>query len=151
MQRFFTRVFIAVIALTAGIIAFSDCRPVFGQDARAYQPPRVKTGQIVWSTHADGQKYVTTLKISQLLATPTWDEGQENPPLSARKALAAAQEVVARFAPYGKETKLPPPLLKLRENDGHWFWVVYFSPNDFRQFQSTFPVVVLMDGSSVLQ
>jgi hypothetical protein len=85
-----------------------------------------------------------------LAATPKWKDDEENPPLSARKAIIAARKIIAKLTPYGKDATLCSPVLKLRESNGHWFWVVYFSADDFRQFRSTFPVVVLMDGVSLL-
>ena len=150
MIRISTLLRVTAIVLVAGIIHSSDCGTAFAQTgARVYQEPRVKTGQVAWPTTADGQHYITILKMSHLAATPMWDADKANPPLSARKAITAAREVVTKLAPYGEEAVLSSPLLKLRESDGHWFWVVYFCPNDFRQFQSTFPVVVLMDGAVV--
>ncbi|QEG21688.1 hypothetical protein [Mariniblastus fucicola] len=115
--------------------------------AQAHEEP---TPEISWNTDANGKHYVTTLKISRLVATPNWTDSDEHPPLSPRKALAAARKVIDELEPYGKDAQLNSPTLKLRDDSsGHWFWVVYFSPNDFRRFQSTFPVVVLMDGSTV--
>lgn len=114
---------------------------------REYPEPRA---HITWRTEANHQGYVTTLDIARLAATPNWDENDENPPLSARKAVAAARKLMDDLQPYGEDTELTSPVLKLRDDSGgHWFWVVYFSANDFRQFLSTFPVVVLMDGTVV--
>lgn len=150
MNQTFKLVSVTAVALVTGIIHSSDCRTAFAQTGtREYQEPQAKTGQIAWSTDADGRHYVTTLKLSRLAATPNWDDDKEHPPLSARQAITAARKVVGKLAPYGGEAELNSPTLKLRESHGHWFWVVYFSPNDFRQFQSTFPVIVLMDGSVV--
>lgn len=112
-----------------------------------YEEPVAKIG---WTTNTDPETfYNTTLTIPRLLATPEWEADQENPPISARKAILAASEIVQQLAPYGKEAKLARPSLKLRESSGRWFWVVYFSPNDWRAFRSTFPVVVLMDGTAL--
>ena len=106
--------------------------------------------EINWITNTDPDHYFNSkLRISRLLATPEWKSDQENPPLSARKAIAIATGIVDKLKPYGDGVKMPPPTLKLRESSGRWFWVAYFSPNDWRRFNSTFPIVVLMDGTVV--
>jgi hypothetical protein len=106
--------------------------------------------EINWTTSVDVNHYFNSkLSISRLLATPEWKQEQEHPPLSARKAIAIARAIVDRQAPYGKDVKLASPTLKLRESNERWFWVVYFAPHDWRRFHSTFPIVVLMDGTAV--
>jgi len=112
-----------------------------------YQEP---AAEINWTTNTDAETfYNSNLRIPRLLATPEWTSDQDNPPLSARKAIVAASGIMRKLAAYGKDTKLNPPTLKLRESNGRWFWVVYYSPNDWRQFNSTFPIVVLMDGTAI--
>lgn len=117
--------------------------------AEYQEPPE----EINWQTHAmhEGEitYYNSRVTIPRLLGTPAWAPDQDNPPVSARKAMVAASECVRRVAPYGKEARLGAPTLKLRESNGRWLWVVYFSPADSRQFVSTFPIIVLMDGTVV--
>lgn len=113
------------------------------------QDPRPQSGQITWSVYADGQHYSSVLTMKRLSKSPAWKDEEEHPPLSARKAMATARQMAMEIAPFGKQVKLLPPSLKLRESNGHWFWVVTFSPNDSRQFQSVFHVVVLMDGTAL--
>jgi hypothetical protein len=111
---------------------------------------REPEAEINWPTNVDADTYFNSrLPISRLAATPKWEADDENPPLSARKAIAIAEALMKELAPYGQGAKLNAPTLKLRESGGHWFWVVYYSPNDWRQFQTTFPIVVLMDGTAV--
>lgn len=112
-----------------------------------YQEPEP---EINWPTHVDAEHYYNPrLPISRLQQSPVWKPEDDNPPLSARKAMTAAAAVMKELAPYGKDAELSSPTLKLRESNGYWFWVVYYSPNDWRRYQSTFPVVVLMDGEVV--
>ena len=120
---------------------------VFQTGTTEYQEPEA---EINWTTNTDAENYFNSnLKIPRLRATPEWTQAQENPPLSARKAIVAAGLIMGKLAPYGPGAKLAPPTLKLRENNGRWFWVVYFTPEDGRRFNSTFPVVVLMDGTAI--
>lgn len=105
--------------------------------------------EINWPTHVGETYFNSRLPISRLALTPKWEEADENPPVSARKAMAIAAEVMTGLAPYGRDAKLNAPTLKLRESGGHWFWVVTYTPDDWRQFHSSFPIVVLMDGTVV--
>lgn len=115
-----------------------------------HQEPPEPGPEINWPTQVGPDDYFNSrLPIARLQATPEWEAGEENPPLSARKAIAVSEALVKQLNPYGPDAELNPPTLKLRESGGRWFWVVYFSPNDWRQFQSSFPIVVLMDGTAV--
>jgi hypothetical protein len=106
--------------------------------------------EINWSSEPGPDTYYTSrLTLARLEATPKWKAEEENPPVSARKAIAVAEAILKELQPYGPDAKFEAPTLKLRECRGDWFWVVYYSPNDWRRFQSSFPIVVLMDGSVV--
>ena len=106
----------------------------------------------MWRTSADQTHYITVLDPKQLASQPNWDADDEHPPLSPRKAIAAARKVIDELKPYGEDAKLLKPTLKLRTDGAggdRWFWGVYFSPTDGRQFSSAFPVVVLMNGKAL--
>lgn len=136
-------------AVLAAIIGTAFQIPSFVQGQTGTQPYKEPEAQINWSTDAEGKQYVATLLIATLKRTPDWDDEDENPPLSARKARSLAQEVFDEIAPYGKEAECRATLKLRDDGDDKWFWVVYFTPLDGRGFQSTFPIPVLFDGSVV--
>jgi hypothetical protein len=107
--------------------------------------------EIRWVVHANGQLHVTRLTLEHLRQTPRWNADSENPPLSARTALEnATNTIVNNIVPFDLNTTYRPPILKLQRFENHWFWVVYFSPDNFPMIFEPFPIVVLMDGT-VLQ
>lgn len=130
------------------VVAFAIAACLVAQTGlRETQEPEA---EINWSTETGPEMYFNSrLPLSRLAATPKWDADDENPPLSARKAIALAEATLKEVQPYGPEAKFDAPMLKLRDCRGDWFWVVYYSPNDWRRFQSSFPIVVLMDGTVV--
>jgi hypothetical protein len=88
-----------------------------------------------------------------LKQAPAWQPGQENPPLSARRAIDAAAKYLATLLPNGKDWRLYQVTLKPVES--YWYYVVEFLeplPNGGGQTISSagFHVVVLMNGAPVM-
>lgn len=106
--------------------------------------------EINWSTDTSPEMHFNSrLTLARLAATAKWKPHDENPPVSARKAIALAEATLKEVQPYGPDAKFDAPTLKLRDCRGDWFWVVYYAPDDWRRFQSSFPIIVLMDGTVV--
>ncbi len=108
-----------------------------------------------WVLWANGRLYVTRLTLERIHGTPKWnfaaDDGPENPPFSARSALEHATSAIENeILPFGEGVTYRTPVLKLQQFDTHWFWVVYFTPDNIFMESRPFPIVVLMDGE-VLQ
>jgi hypothetical protein len=112
--------------------------------------PALGRDGIVWRSSAGRTCYVTVLDPKILESKPQWQDDAEHPPVSARQAINASRKVVDRIKPYGADVRMGQPSLRLRtDSSGHWFWVVHYSPDDFRRYLATFPVVVLMSGEVV--
>ena len=99
-----------------------------------------------------GKTYVAKLWSSKVLQTPEWDENDENPPVSARKALALAKKTRDSTVelPSGFEWKHPE--LFLRSIEGRWVWFVYYYATPEKADSELPPSVmlmILMDGTPV--
>ena len=105
----------------------------------------------------DKQHYVTLITEEMVKKTPVWKADAENPPVSARKAIALADKYVAqKFKP---DPKVAPKWeqdfesISLVAHGDHWFWHVHYEwyPTQGEPGENV-PhayVVVLMDGTVV--
>ncbi len=99
-----------------------------------------------------GKKYEFRISEADLQRTPAWAPGQENPPLSARRAIDVATKELATLLPNGNDWRLYAVTLRPIEN--RWIYLVEFlepaRPGAQQQVSSGFQVVVLMDGIAVM-
>jgi hypothetical protein len=121
----------------------------------AAQSSKPKSRELRWNGYSGSKKYVYPISDDVLKRSPDWTASEQNPPLSARKALKLANEFADRALIAGPRRKREFSSLELtpaRQN-GKWLWIaVYeFSPNDGG---STGPIpiayaIILMDGTVV--
>ena len=100
------------------------------------------------------ERIETRVTNQDLAACPTWKPSDGNPPISARKAIALADEVAASLRPY-KDSNWEFQHLALSqldtgetENGGHWCWQAYYRGHSVHQARSR-EIWVLFDGSVI--
>ena len=71
-----------------------------------------------------GKKYEFRISDEDLQKTPVWASGQENPPLSPRRAVDVATRQLASLLPNGKDWRLYAVTLRPIEN--RWIYLVEF-------------------------
>src|SRR5262245_5045785 len=71
-----------------------------------------------------GKKYEFHITDQDLQRTPAWPAGQENPPLSPRRAVEIASKQLATILPGGKDWRLYEVTLRPIEN--RWIYLVEF-------------------------
>jgi hypothetical protein len=109
---------------------------------------------ITYYSYTTSKNYTITISREALANSPAWKDDQENPPLSARKAIKLANETKDSLVKDSKDYKW-----KLRDaaltpaGDEKWYWVIYYEA-EFRGGASTgtphfLRLVVLMDGKVV--
>ena len=100
------------------------------------------------SSEYDGKVYTYHVWSSDLDPTPRWKTDAENPPFSAKKAMAAGVREIARI--FGKENHdwMVERLILEPCDDDHWIWIVEFGPSPpFGGHPPRFRIVVLMNGT----
>jgi hypothetical protein len=100
-----------------------------------------------------GKKYEFRISDQELQQTPAWQPGQENPPLSARRAMDIARKQLVTLIPNGKDWRLYA--VTLRPIQDRWVYLVDFleplrADGGGKQLSSGFQVVVLMNGTAVM-
>jgi len=105
---------------------------------------------MVSSDGFDGKTYDYTAEGDDAGAKPAWKPTDQNPPLSARRAIAAGENEIERL--FGKKHRWEFDHLLLEQcvlgDDDGWIWVAEFGPAPpFGGRPSTFRVIVHMDGS----
>jgi hypothetical protein len=135
----------------------------------ADQPPSQAYSAIEFSyfgqSQFEGVTYSFATTGPAFKATPNWNESEDFPPLSPRKAVFAAFEEAKRLRPDISEWRVETVTLDQLQN--HWFYRVQFARNDrvpaaaVRYYSSGFTntnaieihlpliVPVLMDGMAV--
>jgi len=79
----------------------------------------------VWTSYYETNRYDFTVSETELAKAPVWNETDDDPPLSARKALRLARAALSEFVSDSKAWKFDS--LSLREGrDGHWVYLVSF-------------------------
>src|SRR4051812_42974049 len=94
-----------------------------------------------------GKKYEFHIADQDLQTTPAWPATQENPPLSARRAIDIASKQLATLLPDGKDWRLYE--VTLRQIENRWVYLVQFleplrgGDGAGRQLSGGFEIVVL--------
>ena len=109
--------------------------------------------ETTFTVEYNGTKYEFHISDQDLQASPAWPANQENPPLSARRAIDIASKQLAELLPNGKDWRLYE--VTLRVIDNHWVYLVQFleplrSTGAGQQDSSGFEIVVLMNGVAVM-
>lgn len=94
----------------------------------------------------DGKQFAFTITPEHLKNSPEWLDGQEHPPLSARRALLLATAYLPKLAPHAEKLKMHE--IRLRQVRDKWVYVVEFSERK-EGVKSGFVIVVLMNGEVV--
>jgi hypothetical protein len=99
-----------------------------------------------------GKKYDFRVTDQELSRTPAWPAAEENPPLSARRAIEIAAKHLATLLPDGKDWRLHQVTLK--PVDDRWIYLVEFleplrGDGSGQQLYGGFQIVVLMNGVPV--
>jgi len=109
--------------------------------------------ETTFTVEYNGKKYEYHISEQELQRTPAWAPNQENPPLSARRAIDSASKQLAMLLPNGKDWRLYE--VTLRQIENRWVYLVTFleplrADAAGQQLSSGFQVVVLMDGTAVM-
>ena len=104
-------------------------------------------------SYREGRRYESKVTNETLEGSPVWADGQENPPLPARRAVEIASAQLSKIVPDGSKWGLQRILLQ--PVGSKWVYVVEFLepppadnlPPDGRR--DTLSVVVLMSGEAV--
>jgi len=110
-------------------------------------------GETTFTVEYNSTRYEYHITDQDLQATPAWPAGQDNPPLSARRAIDIATKQLATLLPDGKDWRLYE--VTLRPIQDHWVYLVQFleplrGNGGGQQLSSGFEVVVLMNGVAVM-
>ena len=103
-------------------------------------------------SYHEGKQYESKVTIETLESSPVWTDGQENPPLAARRAVELASARLSKIVPDASKWGLQRILLQ--PVGAKWVYVVEFleAPRDNLPLdgrRGTFSIVVLMSGEAV--
>jgi hypothetical protein len=109
--------------------------------------------ETTFTVEYNGKKYEFHIPDQDLQKAPDWPATQQNPPLSARRAIEVARDEISMLLPNGKDWRLYE--VTLRPIDDHWIYLVQFleplsGDGKGQQLSSGFQVVVLMNGVAVM-
>lgn len=135
----------------------SHCLIVAAVLASAAAPQRSGGARLAdFSREYETATDLVTVKLfvtgEDLRHTPSWRADQENPPLSARKALRIADEEKARLLAKSKPETFKFYSLTLEEaGEGKWYWrALYFQERPGGTgVPVSFTAIVLMNGKVV--
>ena len=99
---------------------------------------------------ADGKKFCFRITSDELNATPSWSDKDDNPPVSAQKAIGQAHAQLKMLVREPRRWKLVRAALE-RAYGEKWYWEVQYSETAKKPKVGTAPVfriVVLMDGKT---
>jgi hypothetical protein len=110
-------------------------------------------GGTTFTVEFAGKTYEFRISDEDLQKTPAWPPGQENPPLSARRAIDIATKQIATLLPNGKNWRVYA--VTLRPIEDRWIYLIDFLEplrNDgaTQQLSAGFQTVVLMNGVAVV-
>jgi hypothetical protein len=108
-------------------------------------------------SYHEGKRYESKVTTETLEASPDWTDGQDNPPLPARRAVELASAQLSKAVPDASKWGLQRILLQ--PIGAKWVYVVEFlaplpEPKDGQALLSiggrdTFSIIVLMSGEAV--
>ena len=106
-----------------------------------------------WCSSSDGRELTFIVTRPQLDETPSWPDEAENPPLSARKAIAIARSYLPKLVSDAERWSLGRVSLKPMGKD-KWVYVVQMNEPDLPRPMlgktvHTMQLVVLMNGETV--
>jgi hypothetical protein len=109
-----------------------------------------------YAHRVEGKNYKFDLTPELLDASPSWDDRQDNPPLSARRAIAAAKTYLNELFPDNNKWGMEELELQRIHGD-KWIYVARFlepasladadKPVDFAGPVGRFEIIVLMNGN----
>jgi hypothetical protein len=107
-----------------------------------------------FASHAFRTSYHTRVTPETMRKTPTWGGLAENPPLSARDALRAADKMKDELVKDTDEYEWRLRSLNLRGRGRWWYWVAHYRPLPRQGGPSShsgweLQLAVLMDGTAV--
>ncbi|WP_146534879.1 hypothetical protein [Rubripirellula reticaptiva] len=133
---------IAIFAAGFGFFRF------FNQRLTVVDEPASGEGYVGRGTYFQGTQLMARVSRSDILVSTRWKPDAQNPPVSARRAIAIANRAirsVGNIDPLGMEFRNA----ELTRYEGDiWYWTVFLDEaagsND-EGFQSGYPIIVLMD------
>lgn len=108
----------------------------------------------IWSMAVE-KSYTVTVTQEALQTSPCWADGEENPPLSARRAIVLATAKKDKLVSDSADWKWHLESASLHQvEEGRWVWLVHFEayPPSFGGIAGAPPflnLVVLMDGTII--
>jgi hypothetical protein len=126
---------------------------VFGGVTLLALAPGTAHGQ-VYSSYAFDKRYSVAITDAALEASPDWEENEEHPPLSARRAIVLATKLKDKLVKDSAAYKWKLQQASLRPaGDAKWFWFVHFHAQYQEGFSTGVPhhlrLAVLMDGTAI--
>jgi hypothetical protein len=105
-----------------------------------------------FSSYADGRRFRIVISSAQIKKAPEWRADEENPPLSARKAIKLANALKERLVKDDDDYKWVLESVRLTPTEEGWFWMVAYESQKLRSGFSSGPktglrLAVLMDGT----
>jgi hypothetical protein len=109
---------------------------------------------ITYSSYAIPNNYTVTISSDALAKSPSWKDNEENPPLSARKAIKLANAVKKSLVKDWDDYKWVLVTADLTpDGDEKWYWLINCEAHPQVGASSGVPfclkLVVLMDGTVV--
>jgi hypothetical protein len=116
-------------------------------------PPEQRSAIVQSGNFPPGKSYSWAISFEDLRAAPVWKEGEENPPLSARKAIRLADQLRGDLVKDTERYKweLEYAALFPTGEKGQWYWLIRYEPRS-RLGGNVFgylDLAVLMDGKVV--
>ena len=112
----------------------------------------VAQAETTFTVEYNGKKYEFRIADVDLSRTPAWSAAQENPPISARRAIDIASKQLAMLLPDGKDWRLYQVTLK--PIGDRWIYLVEFleplrGDGAGQRLSNGFQIFVLMNGVAV--
>jgi hypothetical protein len=109
--------------------------------------------QTTYFSYTSGKQYVVEVSREALEKSPAWKDDDENPPLSARRAIRLANAMKGSLVKDSDDYKWQFETAALTSDSGKWYWVIRYEAH-FQRGVSSGPraflrIVVLMDGTVI--
>ena len=109
--------------------------------------------ELGFPSYALRHDYDTTIPDDELEKTPRWKEADENPPVSARKAMRLANALADKLEPDTDDFKRELESLALCAHDGKWYWRAEYEWHVIKGGSTgilpNLTIIVLMNGAVV--